>query len=134
MAIAENVLKAFGEDNEIFIFQNRNLKISRPRLPQRQANMTSFNQLPLGDTSNTVHFSIFNVLYGTLIKSEVVNSIAGGYYANDLGFIAHRLITNENNIHLRIDLLQKKFAIIVTYSHDMYNASTDITFEWAFSA
>lgn len=98
--------------------------------------MTSFNQLLLGDTFNTVHFSISNVLYGTLIKSEVVNSIAGGYYADDLGFIAHRLINNENQmrIRLRIDLLQKKFAIIVTYSHDTYNASTAIIFEWAFSA
>jgi hypothetical protein len=98
--------------------------------------MTSFTQLLFGDTSNTVHFSISNVLYGTLIKSEVVNSIAGGYYADDLGFIAHRLINNENQMRmrLRIDLLQKKFAIIVTYSHDMYNASTDIIFEWAFSA
>lgn len=113
------------------------MKIGRPKLPQRQANTASFNQLPLcGDTLNTVHFSISNVLYGTLIKNDVVNSIAGGYYADDLGFIAHQLINNENQVRIRlqIDLLQKKFAIIVTYSNDVYNASTDIIFEWAFRA
>ena len=103
------------------------MKISRPRLSQRPINTNIFNQF----TSDTFDFDISYVLYGTLINS---NTIAGGYFADELRFIAHRLVENENQIRtlLRINVSEKKIAIIIKHSNVMYNTSTEILFEWSF--
>jgi len=98
---------------------------------------TVVDQLINNSTSDAVNFSIGDVHYGTLITGAAMNNITDTNNADDFGFIANRLVDNEQNIsmYLRIDEQEKKISIIVSYkSLSSQNSSNELTFEWAFGA
>ncbi len=134
---AENVLGNFEETPTDFLFCGRRLRIGRCKKSRQQLKATVVDQLINNNTSDAVNFSIGNVHYGTLITGAAMNNITDTNNADDFGFIAHRLVNNEQNIsiYFRIDEQEKKISIIVSYkSLSSQNSSNELTFEWAFGA
>ena len=132
--MAENVLYHHGRTPQNFIFKRRRLRIDRCKKSQQAMKAAATAGSMNNNISSVVSFPIANVHYGTFIVGTAMRNITGANNVDDFGFIAHRLVDNERNMHIRlqIDERERKFSIIISCTGEY--SSTDLAFEWTFNA
>ena len=119
------------------MFKARQLKINRCKNSQQAKKATATDQSVGNSMANVLSLPISNVHYGTLIVGTAMKNITHIDDVDDFGFIAHRLVDNERNkyIHLQIDHQERTFSVIISSCKSEYeHTSTSLSFEWTFSA